>query len=84
MAHIGRGGRRRCGTALALCVVAAGPVLAQGRYVYVDGTRTSLNQRVIAVLDATTHEVVATLASGVDATTWLGGLAVTSVREQES
>lgn len=46
------------------------------RYVYVDGTATSLHERVIAVLDSTTHEMIGSLRTGVDATQVLGGLAV--------
>lgn len=63
--------------ALALCLAGAAPLSAQSRFVYVDGTATSLNQRAIAVLDATTHEVVASLWTGIDSTSVLGGLAVT-------
>lgn len=68
--------------ARALTAVLASAVMAQGqgsstpsRYVYVDGTGTSLHERVIAVLDSTTHEMIASLRTGVDASQLLGGLA---------
>ena len=59
-------------------LLATAPGAAQGvvRYAYVAGTATSLNERVIAVYELSSSQVVAGLVTGIDVRHSVGGLAV--------